>query len=333
MAMPSKAARTPRHASAPAAITSRDNRWLKEFRLALRGGLPTESGFVGVEGVRLVEEALRSGCPVEAVLFSESGERHHERLAPLIDRPEIAIPVLRTTDRLFEGIADTEHPQGVAALVKPRAASFDDLLRTPDAACSPLLVVLAGVQDPGNVGTILRTAAAFGATGAVTAASGQSGTASPFSPKALRASAGAAFHLPVFAGMSLPILLTQLRVANVRTLATSVHDATNVVGARFSASQPVGEQLYPERTRGNAAPQLGKIAPLLAPWEVDWCEPVALLVGNEGAGLPEEVERSADARIRIPMSSGIESLNAAAAAAVLFYEAARQRTRQTTAKG
>ena len=68
----------------------------------------------------------------------------------------------------------------------------------------------------------------------------------------------------------------------------------------------------------------GEIAPL-APWEVDWCEPVALLVGNEGAGLPEEVERSADARIRIPMSSGVESLNAAAAAAVLFYEAARQR--------
>jgi TrmH family RNA methyltransferase len=319
MATPSKAARTARTSGAPAAINSRDNRWLKEFRLALRGGLPTESGFVGVEGVRLVEEALRSACPIEAVLFSESGERHHERLAPLIDRPEIAIPLLRTTDRLFEGVADTEHPQGVAALVKPRAASFDDLLRVSEGVCSPLLVVLAGVQDPGNVGTILRTASAFGATGAVTAASGQSGTASPFSPKALRASAGAALHLPILAGMSLPILLTQLRVANVRTLAASVHIATNVVGVRFSASQPVGAQ--------HAAPQLGEIPPPLAPWEVDWCEPVALLVGNEGAGLPEEVERSADARILIPMSSGVESLNAAAAAAVLFYEAARQRSR------
>jgi RNA methyltransferase, TrmH family len=303
MGTPSKAARTARTSATAPAITSRDNRWLKEFRLALRGGLPTESGFVGVEGVRLVEEALRSGCPIEAVLFSETGERHHERLAPLIDRPEIAIPILRTTDRLFEGVADTEHPQGVAALVKPRAATFDDLLRTPETACSPLLVVLAGVQDPGNVGTILRTASAFGATGAVTAASGQSGTASPFSPKALRASAGAALHLPILPGMSLPILLTQLRVATVRTLASTV-------GAQ------------------HAAPKLGEIASPLAPWEVDWCEPVALLVGNEGAGLPEEVERSADARIRIPMSSGVESLNAAAAAAVLFYEAARQRSRQ-----
>ncbi|HEX3120539.1 MAG TPA: RNA methyltransferase substrate-binding domain-containing protein, partial [Candidatus Acidoferrum sp.] len=106
-----------------ATISSRDNRWLKEFRLALRGGLATETGAVGVEGVRLVEEALRSGCPIDAVLFSESGERHRERLAPVIDRPEIAIPILRTTDRLFEGVADTEHPQGVAALVRPRVAT------------------------------------------------------------------------------------------------------------------------------------------------------------------------------------------------------------------
>lgn len=327
MVAPSKAARTVRGGSA--AISSRDNRWLKEFRIALRGGLPTESGFVGVEGVRLVEEALRSACPIEAVLFSESGERHRERLAPLIDRPEIAIPILRTTDRLFEGVADTEHPQGVAALVKPRAASFDDLLRTPDAACSPLLVVLAGVQDPGNVGTILRTASAFGATGAATAASGQSGTANPFSPKALRASAGAALHLPVLAGMSLAILLAQLRVANVRTLAAVAHTgASQGDGSAAYPERAYPERACPERTGGHAAPRLADVVAPLAPWEVDWCQPVALLVGNEGAGLPEEVERSADARIRIPMSSGIESLNAAAAAAVLFYEAARQRKKR-----
>jgi RNA methyltransferase, TrmH family len=303
MATPVKAARNAGAASASSSISSRDNRWLKEFRLALRGGLPTASGSVGVEGVRLVEEALRSGCRIQAVLFSESGERHRTRLAPFVDRPEIAFPVLRTTDRLFEGIADTEHPQGVAALVEPRSASLDDILRVPGQPCSALLVVLAGVQDPGNVGTILRTASAFGATGAVTAASGQSGTASPFSPKALRASAGAALHLPILAGMSLPILLAQLRVEGVRTLASSVH----------------------EPREGDAA--------LLAPWDVNWCEPVALLVGNEGAGLPEEIERSADARIRIPMASGIESLNAAAAAAVLFYEAARQRKSIATSTG
>ena len=276
-----------------AVITSRENRWLKEFRVALRGGLPTESGAVGVEGARLTEEALASGCRIEAVLFSESGRRHHARLAPYLDRKEIAFPILSTTDRLFEGIADTEHPQGVAALVEPRQFSFDEILASAKSGAAPLLVVLAGVQDPGNVGTILRTAAAFGATAAITSASGQSSTASPFSPKALRASAGAALRLPILAGPSLPILLAQLVSSNIRTLASSLRD---------SADQPA-----------------------LAPWEINWCEPVALLVGNEGAGLPEEIERSADARIRIPMSGGIESLNAAAAAAVLFYEAARQR--------
>jgi RNA methyltransferase, TrmH family len=295
MATAGKAPRPPRVPSGDAILSSRDNRWLKEFRLALRGGIPTDSGAVGVEGARLVEEALRSGCRIAAVLFSESGERHRDRLAPFIDRPEIGFPVLRTTDRLFEGLADTEHPQGVAALVQPRTTTFDDILRTPTNACSSLLVVLAGLQDPGNVGTILRAASAFGATGAVTTASGQSGTASPFSPKALRASAGAALHLPVLSGISLPILLAQLRVVGVRTFASSVREA-----------------------------QTGE-ARALAPWEVDWCQPTALLVGNEGAGLPEEVERSAEGRIRIPMASGIESLNAAAAAAVLFYEAARQR--------
>src|SRR5207249_8441315 len=76
-------------------LTSRDNRWLKQFRIALRGGLQTETGSVGVEGHRLVEEALESRCAIEAVLFSESGERHREKLAHLIGRPEIAFPVLK----------------------------------------------------------------------------------------------------------------------------------------------------------------------------------------------------------------------------------------------
>ena len=283
-------------ATQPSLITSRDNRWLKEFRIALRGGLPSESGTVGVEGPRLVEEALRSASPIRAVLFSESGERHRTRLAPYLDRPEVAIPILLTTDRLFEGIADTEHPQGVAALVTPRTFSFDDISRASASGSQPLIVVLAGVQDPGNVGTIIRTAAAFGATAAVASPSGQSGTANPFSPKSLRASAGAALHLPLLCGIALPILLAQFRASGIQSLASSSRES--------SPTEP----------------------PVLTPWQIDWRQPVALLIGNEGSGLPEEIERSADARIRIPMASAVESLNAAAAAAVLFYEAARQRS-------
>jgi RNA methyltransferase, TrmH family len=291
-------------------LSSRENRWLKEFRMALQGGVATSSGAVGVEGVRLVEEALTSGCRVEAVLFSESGEHWRERLAPLVGRTEVGFPVLRTTDRLFEGIADTEHPQGVAALVVPRAVTLEELVKSgeprttsgdaTDASkykpCAALLVVLAGVQDPGNVGTILRTAAAFGASGAVTAATGQSGTASPFAPKALRASAGAALHLPVLTGIALGILLTQLKMMGIRTVASCVHQ----------------EGLE-----------------MMAPWEVEWCEPIALLVGNEGAGLPEEVVQAADGRIHIPMATNVESLNAGAAAAVVLYEAYRQRKKSS----
>jgi RNA methyltransferase, TrmH family len=262
--------------------------------MALRGGLPTESGAVGVEGPRLVEEALRSACPIRAVLFSESGARHHARLAPYLDRPEVSIPVLRTTDRLFESIADTENPQGVAALVTPRSFTLEEIIRRGEGCSSPLILVLVGVQDPGNVGTILRSASAFGASAAITAASGQSGTASPFAPKALRASAGAALHLPILAGHAAAAAIEQLRASGIYVMATS---------SRESDAQP-----------------------LLTPWQVNWCRPVALLIGNEGQGLPEEIERAADARIRIPMSSSVESLNAAAAAAVLFYEAARQRS-------
>jgi len=143
----------------------------------------------------------------------------------------------------------------------------------------------------------VATAAAFGATGAVTSATGQSGTASPFSPKALRASAGAALHLPLVAGAALGILLTQFKLNAISTIATCVHEN--------STSDPPS-----------------------APWELDWCQPIALLVGNEGAGLPEDVVHSADARIQIPMQRHVESLNAAAAAAVLFYEAFRQRQRK-----
>jgi TrmH family RNA methyltransferase len=229
-------------------------------------------------------------------------------------------------------VADTEHPQGVAALVVPRKVEVEELLATPQGTCAPLIVVLAGMQDPGNVGTILRTAAAFGATAAVTAATGQSGTASPFAPKALRASAGAALHMPILSGMALGILLTHLKLRGIRTIASCVHEQS-------WRGEENGRLKMENRNPGfrndaNSRPPVSAVAP----WEVDWCEAVALLVGNEGAGLPEEVVHGADARTHIPMatlpSSGrarVESLNAAAAAAVVLYEAFRQRQGRSVA--
>jgi RNA methyltransferase, TrmH family len=282
-------------------ITSRDNRWLRRFRVALSGERG-EDGAVGVEGVRLVEAALGSELPVEALLVSESGARHLPRVTHVL--PE-DVAVLRTTDKLFAGVADTKTPQGVAALVRPRKASIEDLLR----GGTGLLVALVGVQDPGNVGTIVRAAEAFSASGLATCPAGGIGTADPFSPKALRASAGSALRLPIVRSISTTVLLAQLSVLRVKVCAA-------VAGVQGEDS---GGSAGPETQPGS-----------LPPWGIDWKNPTALLIGNEGAGLPAEVVRSADVRVYIPQATstfsvGLESLNAAMAASVLLYEAARQR--------
>jgi len=285
-----------RDAAAADLVTGRENHWLKKFRMALRGGGTTDD-YVGVEGARLVEDALRSALPVEALLVSAAGEKHLERLRPYLTGISAgSTRILRTTNRLFDGVADTESPQGVAALVKPRTVSFDDLLRTPSSG-APLIVTLVGVQDPGNVGTILRSAEAFGATAAATCAFGRLGCANPYSPKALRSSAGSSLRLPILHGVGISILLTQLRLARVKVYAAA------------------------------AATAMRSAPPTLLPWEADWSDSIALLIGNEGAGLPEEIELSANALLRIPLIKTVESLNAAVAAAVLLYEAARQRSR------
>ena len=282
-------------------ITSRDNRWLKRFRAALAGERDSE-GIAGVEGVRLVEAALGSGAPIESVLISESGARHLPRVASLLGA---AVPVLRTTDKLFAGVADTQAPQGIAALVRPRQATIEQCL-----SGLALVVVLVGVQDPGNVGTMARTAEALGATGLVTCRADRIGTADPFAPKALRASAGSALRLSIARNVSATVLLAQLRISRV-----SVYAAVAASGA---PSEPSNSQTS------------ALASPLVLPWEVDWKNPSAILIGNEGSGLPLELVRSADARVYIPQSAstapvGLESLNAAMAAGVLLYEAMRQR--------
>ena len=194
-------------------IESRDNRWLKRFRAALsgdssRGGasararadsspqaLP-EGEIAGVEGARLVETALHSSAEILALLFSDTGAKHMRRLQPSIPP---GARLLRTTDRLFAFASGTETPQGVAALVRPRLGTFDDLI-----GGTPLILILAGVQDPGNVGTLVRTAEALGASGVAACAVGAIGTANPFSPKALRAWPAPPCACPSCAGFPRP---------------------------------------------------------------------------------------------------------------------------------
>jgi TrmH family RNA methyltransferase len=284
-------------------ITSRENKWLKIFRAALRGTGPSEGEPIGVEGPKLVEDALRSGLEAEALLVSESGEADLERILRAASESDAGIPrsrVMRTTDKLFASVAGTETPQGVAALFRQRAWEFDDVVRgvasADGALCgdAALVVVMAAVQDPGNIGTIVRSAEAFGATGVVTTR----GSADPWSPKALRASAGSGMRVPVLRGMAIPVLLAQLRVAGVKIVAASSHSAGEV-GASVDAA-------------------------------ADLREAVAIFIGNEGAGLSREIEHVADARISIRMSADVESLNAGVAASVVLYEAARQRKGFTT---
>ena len=271
-------------------IESRENRWLKRFRAALSGdssradasarpragssdpGLP-EGEIAGVEGARLVETALHSGAEILALLFSDTGAKHMRRLQPSIPP---GARLLRTTDRLFAFASGTETPQGVAALVRPRLGTFDDLI-----GGTPLILILAGVQDPGNVGTLVRTAEALGASGVAACAAGAIGTANPFSPKALRASAGAALRLPIARGLSAPVLLAQLRIAGVRVCA-ACPDEPSIAGAAASIASEAAT------ARGGANVSASARKPL-APWEIDWRGPVALLIGNEGAGLPDDL--------------------------------------------
>ena len=280
-------------------ITSHENKWLKIFRAALRGTGPAQGEPIGVEGPKLVEDALRSGLQAEALLVSEAGEAELERILRAASESEAGIPrsrVMRTSDKLFASVAGTETPQGVAALFRQPAWEFDDVVRgaaAMDGALrgdAALVAVMAAVQDPGNVGTIVRSAEAFGATGVVATR----GSADPWSPKALRASAGSALRLPVLRGMAIPVLLAQLRVAGVKIVAASSHSEAAAAGGVADAA-------------------------------ADLREPVAIFIGNEGGGLPREIEHAADARISIPMSAGVESLNAGVAASVVLYEAARQR--------
>ena len=266
-------------AGAGTVITSRENHWLKTFRAALHASRPEEKR-IALEGVHLVTEAVRSGLKIEAILASASGERHLATLQPELDRPTL---ILRTTDKLFDSVAAAETPQGIAALARGPEFALENLLRSADS----LVVVLVAAQDPGNVGAILRSAEAFGATGIIATR----GTAHPYSPKALRASAGSSLRLPMLAEMAAPIALAQLRVSGLQILAAS--------SSQNSAAR------RPDR--------------------LDLRGPFALLIGNEGAGLPPEIERSADARIRIQVAEPVESLNAAVAASLILYEAARQR--------
>ena len=160
-------------------IASRQNPRVKELRAALGQSGKTPGGLIAIEGEHLIAEAIRSRLRFASIFLREG-------YMPRLDLPEDAEHLLLPAD-VFASAAGTEQAQGIAALVRPPAFPADSLFRD-----IPLILVLAGLQDPGNVGTLLRSAEAFAATGALLL----TGTASPWNPKALRASAGSAFRVP-----------------------------------------------------------------------------------------------------------------------------------------
>jgi TrmH family RNA methyltransferase len=259
-------------------VASRQNALVKDLRRAFTQDAPTEQGYVGVEGVRLLEEAIRSGLRFQAVFFSEAGRAHAARLLPQIASQ---VEVLLLPDEVFLSAVRTETPQGVAALVKLRPARLEDLLE--QAGTDLLLAGVAGIQDPGNLGTIIRSAEAFGARAVLLGEK----TVSPFNAKAVRASAGSLFREPLLR-VKMTETLPLLKQHGVRVLATSSHKGKPLNQADFTGA-------------------------------------AMIVVGNEGAGVPQEVLALADELVTIPHSPRVESLNAGIAASILLYEAARQR--------
>jgi TrmH family RNA methyltransferase len=258
-------------------VESRQNARVKELRRAFGEAAPNEKGEVAIEGMHLVEEAIRAGLRLSAVFFSESARERAHKLIPQLSAHTEA---LLLSDEIFSSAVPSETPQGVAAMVKVKAFKLDEVF----AAAPPLVVICAGLQDPGNLGTIARSADAFGATGILLGER----TVSPWNWKAVRASAGSMFRVPVVK-IELARALQDVKARGVWILATSSHKGTVIA-------------------------------------RVDLRGPVALIVGNEGAGLPKDVLAHADEVIAIPQSSRVESLNAGIAASVILYEARRQRS-------
>jgi TrmH family RNA methyltransferase len=191
-------------------VSSKENVLVKELRHSFTQAALTEDGYCAIEGVRLLEEALRSGLRLKAVFFSQSARERANRLLPQISTHA---DTLLLPDAVFRSAVATETPQGVAALVKLKTFAFADLLGN-----NPLLLGAAGVQDPGNLGTIIRSAEAMGASGVLT----MEGTVHAINPKVIRASAGSLFRLPVVK-MDSAEAVRNLRDQGARILATSSH--------------------------------------------------------------------------------------------------------------
>jgi RNA methyltransferase, TrmH family len=272
--------------SAPSAarlrrIEGRHNSLVKDLRQAFAHAERTDEGDCAIEGLRIVEEAIRSGLRFKAVFFKESAQNLAERLLPQIGAN---VDTLLLPDKLFDPAVPSETPQGVAALVRLKDFSLENVLER--AQVGPIIVVV-GLQDPGNLGTILRSAEAFGSAGALLG----EGTVSPLNSKVIRASAGSVFRFPVIVAKNaggLEAICARFKAQGVHLIATSSHKGTPIDQVKLSG-------------------------------------PAAIFIGSEGSGLPRNLIAQVDETVAIPHTPQVESLNAGVAGSIVLYEAARQR--------
>lgn len=238
------------------------------------------TGLFVAEGIRLIEEVCSADWQVNTCFYTEgvSGNKRAELLLDLLQNKHCRM--LKVSDAVYKKISDTDQPQGMMAIVKKR----EHLLSTILAVEKPFIVILDTIQDPGNLGAIIRTADAAGATGVVLT----KGCTDLYSSKTVRATMGSLFHLPIVEGVNSEVLIHSLQERNIHIAATSLTSSS----------------LY---------------------YEADFDQPAAVIFGNEGNGVSAELLCKANSRIFIPILGRAESLNVAASAAVILYEAVRQR--------
>ncbi len=256
-------------------ITSTSNASVKELiQLQKKAKERAAQDVFVAEGPKMVLEA-----PPDQLVQIYASESYYKKNEALLDGGG-RVTVL--ADRVFESVSDTRTPQGVLCVVRQPHYEREDLLgRDPGRA---FLIALENLQDPGNLGTIVRTAEAAGATGILLSST----CADLYNPKTIRSTMGAIYRMPFSYTEDFEEALLTLQKK----------------GLRLFAAHLEGSTLYDEE---------------------DYSGPTALLIGNESRGLTERIAALADVRIRIPMEGQTESLNAAAAAAVLLYEGNRQR--------
>lgn len=237
-------------------------------------------GLALAEGVRLVEEALGARVRVRGAAVAPALEGTARGRALKAALEQAGVQLLQVSDRELAELADTEQPQGVIAVLEPRHWSWADLSVRPGS----VVLVLDAVQDPGNVGTILRTALALGAAAVIAL----KGTAELHNPKVMRGSMGALFRLPAFS-------------AGEDQLVQWLSDD----GIELWVTETGGEPIRRPGTLPSDGP------------------PIALALGNEGAGVSPGLSARATRRVGIPLVPGAESLNVAVAAGILLYEVTR----------